>query len=39
MSWKEFLVHMLAITLGLLIAVGIEGLVELHREHKLVKEP
>ena len=38
MSWKEFLVHMLAITLGLLIAVGIEGLVELHREHKLVKE-
>ena len=38
MSAKEFLVPMLAITIGLLIAVGIEGLVELHREHKLVKE-
>lgn len=37
-SWKEFLVHLVAITIGLLIAVGIEGLVELHREHKLVKE-
>ena len=38
LSAKEFLVHMLAITVGLLIAVGIEGLVELHHEHKLVKE-
>lgn len=38
MNLKEFLVHMLAITIGLLIAVGIEGLVELHREHSLVKE-
>jgi hypothetical protein len=38
MSWKEFLVHLLAITIGLLIAVGIEGLVELLREHTLVKE-
>jgi len=37
MSVKEFLIHMLAITIGLLIAVGIEGLVELHHEHKLVE--
>jgi hypothetical protein len=38
MSKKEFLVHLLAITIGLLIAVGIEGCVELYREHNLVKE-
>jgi len=38
MSVKEFLIHMLAITIGLLIAVGIEGLVELHHERKLVNE-
>ena len=38
MSKKEFLVHLLAITIGLLIAVGIEGCVELYREHSLVKE-
>jgi hypothetical protein len=38
LSWKEFLVHLLAITIGLLIAVGIEGCVELLREHSLVKE-
>lgn len=37
-SWKDFLLHLVIITLGLLIAVGIEGCVELHREHKLVKE-
>jgi hypothetical protein len=37
-SWKDFLLHLLIITVGLLIAVGIEGLVELHREHVLVKE-
>lgn len=35
---KEFLVHLLAITIGLLIAVGIEGCVELYHEHSLVKE-
>ena len=35
---KDFLLHLLTITVGLLIAVGIEGCVELHREHKLVKE-
>jgi hypothetical protein len=37
-SWKDFLLHLVIITMGLLIAVGIEGCVELHREHKLVKE-
>jgi hypothetical protein len=38
MGWKDFLLHLVTITIGLLIAVGIEGLVELHREHALVKE-
>lgn len=38
MSKKEFFVHLLAITIGLLIAVGIEGCVEMYREHSLVKE-
>jgi hypothetical protein len=38
MSLKEFLVHLLAITVGLLIAVGIEGCVELYREHSLVRD-
>jgi hypothetical protein len=37
-SWKEFGIHLVAITVGLLIAVGIEGLVERHREHVLVRE-
>jgi hypothetical protein len=37
-GWKDFFVHLLTITIGLLIAVGIEGCVELHREHKLVRE-
>lgn len=37
-GWKDFLLHLVIITVGLLIAVGIEGCVELHREHKLVKE-
>jgi hypothetical protein len=37
-GWKDFLLHLVVITVGLLIAVGIEGCVELHREHKLVGE-
>jgi len=37
-GWKDFFVHLITITVGLLIAVGIEGCVELHREHKLVRE-
>jgi len=32
------MVHLLAITIGLLIAVGIEGCVEMYHEHSLVKE-
>jgi TolA-binding protein len=35
---RDFFLHLLTITVGLLIAVGIEGCVELHREHKLVRE-
>ena len=37
-GWKDFFVHLVTISIGLLIAVGIEGCVELHREHKLVRE-
>jgi hypothetical protein len=37
-GWKDFFVHLVTISVGLLIAVGIEGCVELHREHKLVQE-
>jgi hypothetical protein len=37
-GWKDFLIHLITITVGLLIAVGIEGCVERHREHKLVQE-
>jgi hypothetical protein len=37
-GWKDFLIHLITISIGLLIAVGIEGCVELHREHKLVRE-
>jgi hypothetical protein len=37
-GWKDFLLHLVTITVGLLIAVGIEGCVEQHREHKLVRE-
>ena len=35
---KDFLLHLLTISVGLLIAVGIEGCVERHREHVLVKD-
>jgi hypothetical protein len=37
-GWKDFFIYLITITVGLLIAVGIEGCVELHREHKLVQE-
>ena len=37
-GWKDFFIHLITISVGLLIAVGIEGCVELHREHKLVQE-
>jgi hypothetical protein len=35
---EGFFIHLLTISVGLLIAVGIDGCVELHREHKLVNE-
>jgi hypothetical protein len=35
---KEFLIHMLAITLGLMIALGMEAGVQLHEHHKLASE-
>lgn len=36
-SWRQFLVHMTTITLGLLIAVGLEQSVEaIHRHHEAV---
>ena len=37
-GWRDFFIHLITISVGLLIAVGIEGCVELHREHKLVRE-
>ena len=37
-GWKDFFIHLITITVGLLIAVGIEGMVELHHEHALVRE-
>jgi hypothetical protein len=37
-GWKDFFIHLITITVGLLIAVGIEGCVELHRERKLVQD-
>ena len=37
-GWKDFWIHLVTITIGLLIAVGIEGLVERYHEHALVKE-
>jgi hypothetical protein len=35
---KDFFLHLFTISIGLLIAVGIEGCVGLHSEHSLVKE-
>jgi hypothetical protein len=37
-SLRDFLVHMFTITLGLLIALGLEGLVERHHHRALVAE-
>jgi len=37
-SVKEFLVHLLAITIGLLIALGLEASVEWVHHHRLVQE-
>jgi hypothetical protein len=35
---KDFVIHLLTITVGLLIAVGIEGCVERHHQHDLAIE-
>lgn len=35
---KDFLIHLLTISVGLLIAVGIEGCVERHHQHDLAVE-
>jgi hypothetical protein len=37
-SWKDFLIHLATITIGLLIAVGIEGIVEWRHHVHLVNE-
>ena len=34
-SWREFLSHILTVTCGILIALGLEQMVELHRAHTL----
>ncbi len=37
-TWKDFFIHLVAITIGLLLALGLEGLVEMVRHHNLVNE-
>ncbi len=37
-SWRDFLLHLLTITIGLLIAVGIEGIVEWQHHRHLAHE-
>ena len=37
-GWKDFLVHLLTITVGLLIALGLEGCVEWQHHRSLVRE-
>ena len=37
-SWRDFFIHLITITIGLLIALGLEGLVEQAHHHSLVKE-
>ena len=37
-GFRDFLIHLLTITVGLLIAVGIEGCVERHHEHNLARD-
>jgi hypothetical protein len=37
-AWKDFLVHIVAITIGLLIAIGLEQAVEsIHHRHQRVQ--
>ena len=36
-TWRQFLIHIAAITIGLLIAIGLEQTVEyFHHRHQLV---
>ncbi len=37
-SWRDFFIHLITITIGLLIALGLEGLVEMSHHRNLVKE-
>ena len=37
-TWKDFLLHLLTITIGLLIALGLEGIVEWRHHEHLVAE-
>jgi hypothetical protein len=37
-TWKDFLIHLLAITVGLLIALGLEAIVEAAHHHRQVVE-
>jgi hypothetical protein len=36
-SLKDFAVHILTVTIGILIALGLESLVEAHRHHELIE--
>jgi hypothetical protein len=37
-GWRDFLLHLLTITIGLLIALSLEGMVEWHQHRHLVQE-
>lgn len=37
-SVKDFLTHIVIVTIGILIALGLEQLVEMHHRHRLVEE-
>ncbi|HEY1463456.1 MAG TPA: hypothetical protein VGF44_08570 [Terriglobales bacterium] len=37
-GWRDFLIHLLTITIGLFIALSLEGLLELHHHSHLVHE-
>jgi len=37
-SWRDFFIHLITITIGLLIALSLEGLVEVVHHHNLVQE-
>ncbi len=37
-SWRDFFIHLLTITIGLLIAIGLEAVVEVGYHNKLVKQ-